>query len=70
MLRWEIHTQDIEGISWTGETARVILHNVLGLVDALDGAGFYVELVIAEALLSIVRSVLTLLPSVMLRFRD
>lgn len=42
-------THDVHCIGWASEALRIILENVGGSVDSLDGAGFQVELVIAEA---------------------
>lgn len=48
--RGEELTHDIDSISWTGETFGVVLDNIGGPEDTLDGAGFDVELIVAEAI--------------------
>ena len=45
-------THDVDRVGWAGKTVRVVFDNVGSLKDALDGAGFDIELVIAEAILS------------------
>ena len=42
-------THDIDCVCRTGETVWVVLDDVRGFENALDGAGFDVELVVAEA---------------------
>ena len=42
-------THNIDCVCGTGEAVWVVLNDVGGLEDALDGAGFDVELVVAEA---------------------
>lgn len=43
-------THDIDCVCGTGEAVWVVLGDVGGFEDALDGAGFDVELVVAEAI--------------------
>ena len=43
-------THDIDRVSGTGEAVWVVLDDVGSFEDALDGAGFDVELVVAEAI--------------------
>ena len=42
-------THDVDCVCGTGEAVWVVLDHVGGFEDALDGAGFDVELVVAEA---------------------
>ena len=42
-------THNIDCVCGTGEAVWVVLDDVGGFEDALDGAGFYVKLVVAEA---------------------
>lgn len=49
---WRVLTDDINGVGWTCQAFGVILDDISGFKDALDGAGFDVELVVAEAILS------------------
>jgi hypothetical protein len=44
-------THDIHGIDWTCKTVRVIFDNVGRPEDTLNGAGFDIALVVAEAIL-------------------
>ena len=46
-------TVDIDRVGFARETIRIVLCNVRGLVDPLDRACFDIELVIAEAVLSV-----------------
>ena len=43
-------THDIDCVRWTGEAVWVVLDDVGSFEDALDGAGFDVKLVVAEAI--------------------
>ena len=45
-------THDIDGVGGAGNTVWVVLDDVSGLEDSLNGAGFDIELVVAEAVLS------------------
>lgn len=50
-------TDHVDSVGWTREAFGVILDYVAGLKYALDGAGFDVELIVAEAVLSAASSV-------------
>ena len=45
-------THDIDGVGGAGNTVWVVLDDVGGLEDSLNGAGFDIELVVAKAVLS------------------
>ncbi len=45
-------TDNIDRVGWTRETFGVVLNHIAGLEYALNGTRLYVELVVAEALLS------------------
>ena len=49
-------THDINCVCGTGEAVWIVLDDVGGLKDALDGAGFDIELVVAEAVPPTIRT--------------
>ena len=48
-------THNINGASWTSNALRIILDNIGSLKNALYGARFNVELVVAETVSAVIR---------------
>ena len=56
-MSWGRATDNIDCVGWTRQTFGVVFLDVSSLEYALNGAGFDVELVVAEAVLSMAASV-------------